>query len=236
MKIELIVKDATPEQVAAIFAMAGAIDTRTAALAPAIASPPLPVAPAPLAPVATAPAAAPAPVAAQYDKLGIPWDQRIHSEKKNFNKDGSWRYRRNLDNAVKASVEAELRASGAVLAAPTPVAPVVASAAPVAVTQPAAPVAPNMHGAPPLPPAVLMPQPVAPNAAPPVPQPVASGVPDYKTLIDNMTAMVTGGKINPANLGAIYAECGVAGPADFMTNENARSLMATKLAALALTP
>src|SRR5690606_8116728 len=47
--------------------------------------------------------------------------ERIHSETRATNKDGTWRYRRNLDAALKAKVEAEIRATlGAAPAAAGP--------------------------------------------------------------------------------------------------------------------
>lgn len=67
-----------------------------------------------LAPAATvalppAPAAVPASAAGERDSAGLPWDERIHSETRKTNADGTWRYRRNLDAGVKAAVTAELK-------------------------------------------------------------------------------------------------------------------------------
>ncbi|MDE2202692.1 MAG: hypothetical protein KGJ38_08190, partial [Burkholderiaceae bacterium] len=71
---------------------------------------------APLAPpaptVPTPPTAAAAPAAApgvELDKNGLPWDPRIHAGTKTKNADGSWRALRGVDEAVKASVEADIR-------------------------------------------------------------------------------------------------------------------------------
>lgn len=55
-------------------------------------------------------------VSKEVDSKGMPYDERIHSSSKATNKDGSWRYRRNLDEATIAQVEAQLR--GTVSAAP----------------------------------------------------------------------------------------------------------------------
>jgi len=70
---------------------------------------------------AAAPAAGNAPVsaptgtsassAATVDKDGIAWDGRVHSETRKLNADGTWRFRRNLDPNVKATVMAELVAA-----------------------------------------------------------------------------------------------------------------------------
>lgn len=43
------------------------------------------------------------------DSRGIPYDARIHASSRNFNKDGSWRNKRGLDDALLNKVEAELR-------------------------------------------------------------------------------------------------------------------------------
>lgn len=43
------------------------------------------------------------------DTAGMPWDERIHSKNKNLNADGTWRAKRNVDGAMKAAVEAELK-------------------------------------------------------------------------------------------------------------------------------
>lgn len=44
-----------------------------------------------------------------YDRAGMPWDKRIHSESRSQNADGTWRKRRGVDAAVIQHVEAELR-------------------------------------------------------------------------------------------------------------------------------
>lgn len=46
----------------------------------------------------------------QLDSDGIKWDERIHSETKSQNKDGTWRLRRNVDKALVDQVIAEQRA------------------------------------------------------------------------------------------------------------------------------
>lgn len=50
---------------------------------------------------------------AELDANGLPWDERIHSSSKNKNQDGTWRYTRGGDVAVRAAVEAELRGGAA---------------------------------------------------------------------------------------------------------------------------
>lgn len=43
----------------------------------------------------------------QLDSEGVAWDERIHSETKNQNKDGTWRLRRGVDKALVDQVIAE---------------------------------------------------------------------------------------------------------------------------------
>lgn len=119
-------------------------------------------------PTGTAPAATSTPGATsgvELDKNGMPHDVRIHSENKAKVQDGSWRYRRNLDPAVKAQVEAELRA---VMALPAGAG---AAPAPNAPSQAPAPSAPHSASAAPVP----TPTPPAPGyAAPAAPSPLPS--------------------------------------------------------------
>lgn len=114
----------------------------------------VPPPPAPTAPTVTTPGH----VSSDVDVNGLPWDHRIHAESKAKIADGSWRSKRNLDPAIKATVEAELRqvmgAPAAIpLAVPTvttqvPAPPVTASSPTTTASRPVAPVAP-----PPAPPA-----------------------------------------------------------------------------------
>lgn len=64
----------------------------------------------------------------KLDSDGIAWDERIHSETKNQNKDGTWRLRRNVDKALVDQVIAEQR--GAATADDTPPPPPAEDAAP----------------------------------------------------------------------------------------------------------
>ena len=66
----------------------------------------------PAAPVALAGAVA-VPATSETDAKGLPWDERIHASSKALLTDGTWRYKRNLDENVRISVEAELRAAKA---------------------------------------------------------------------------------------------------------------------------
>lgn len=55
--------------------------------------------------------------AAELDRDGLPWDQRIHAGSKALNVDGTWRLKRNTDPDLIESVKAELKAA---MSAPGP--------------------------------------------------------------------------------------------------------------------
>lgn len=103
-----------------------AISTAPVSVPPAPAPTPAPVAAAPEAPAAPM---SPAGIAVDHD--GLPWDARIHAGGSAKNADGRWRQKRGLnDAALKARVEAELRAAmgapaAAVASVPVPPTPAV---------------------------------------------------------------------------------------------------------------
>lgn len=61
---------------------------------------------------------------AEFDAEGYPWDERIHSSAKSKTAKGMWKKRKNVDDAVRAAVEAELKGTPASAAPAQPVAPV----------------------------------------------------------------------------------------------------------------
>ena len=64
------------------------------------------------------PIAPPPPLGStELDSNNLPWDARIHAATKAKIADGSWRKKRNLDEALEQSVEAELRS---IMGAPVP--------------------------------------------------------------------------------------------------------------------
>lgn len=179
--------------------------------------PPPPTFPNPFAPPPHVPAQVATPAAPQnmmefgVDSKGLPWDERIHSVSQGTNKDGSWRYRRGVEDAQIEVVEQELLAkmklSGvqpAEVLRPGPVptpppSPVAQVASPLPPIPPPAPVpAPFLQ-----PPVVLqavpqtpIQQPIAPPPAPavaPTPQAPASIAPilsahTVQTFKDNLVA------------------------------------------------
>lgn len=104
---------------------------------------------------------APIGLAPGRDSSGMPWDERIHSKNKTTNKDGTWRYAKGLDDATKAAVEAQLRATAG--APPQPVAAPVMPPVPMPAPAPLMP--PQPVGLPP----VAQPMPIPPQPAPPPP-------------------------------------------------------------------
>ena len=131
----------------------------------------------------------------ELDKNGLPWDGRIHAESKAKIADGTWRSKRNLDPALKAQVEAELRqVMGAAPAAPLgpwpfPPAPSATEAALASpVTAPPAPA-------------------VAPAAAPgEVP---ADARAQFVALVGRASAAIQGQKVTQAEVNQCCVDAGV---------------------------
>lgn len=85
--------------------------------------------------VESAPVITPAAIAAaELDKEGMPWDERIHAGTKTKTAAGIWTKRKGVDDAVREAVTAELRAQYPA-ATPVPTAPAVPT-----ITPPAPPV------------------------------------------------------------------------------------------------
>ena len=148
-----------------------------------------PVPPAPM-PANAAPIAAP-PTAnhaggVELDKHGLPWDGRIHAESKTKITDGSWRKKRNVDPALVATVEAELRQ--VMGAAPAPLAQGVAPA-PTPAPVPVAGAAPSM--------------PAAPGEVP------ADARQQFVGLVGRASAAIQGQKVTQAEVTQICADAGV---------------------------
>ena len=108
------------------------------------------------------------------DSRGIPWDSRIHSANQSVNKDGTWKKRRNVDEALVKEIEKGLTAP--VVPAFVPPMP---SPAPV-VEQPvaAAPALPNLGF------------PAPPAFTPPSPAPVAPVIPALPPVVPQQAPVV----------------------------------------------
>lgn len=116
------------------------------------------------------------------DTAGLPWDERIHSATQGVNKDGTWRYRRGIEDDKIKAVEKELRG----VATPT-----------LQATPPTIPAA--IHT--PTPPTPIQPV-VVPVVAPPMPPPMQA-VPSAhtfdtfrKTLVPTLAKLINEKKLN----------------------------------------
>ena len=123
----------------------------------------------------------------EIDTHGLPWDARIHASTKRKNADGSWTAKRGVDQAVAASVEAELRAL--MSAAPAPAAPAPAAPAPAA------------------------PAPAAPAPAAPAPAADASqnARAQFVALVGRASAAIQSGKVTQAEIAECCTNAGVPG-------------------------
>lgn len=134
----------------------------------------------------------------ELDKNGLPWDERIHAGTKTKLKGGEWKAKKNVEAALVASVEAELRARMA------------ATPAPVAAVDPAAVFGAAVPGVPPAPVIPTAP-PVAPLAPAATVAPLASADPaTFEQLMPRITAAVTAGIMPPTAVGGACAAHGVA--------------------------
>ena len=209
-----------PDEAAAAFGVPPAplaVSTPAIAAASTVAPPP----PANTAPITTTPGVASSAAGAssagvELDSKGLPWDGRIHAESKGKIADGTWRKKRQIDPALVAQVEAELRqVMGAPAAAPlaqgvapvptpvsvaasTTVPPAPTGAVPQPVAPPPAPV--PVAGAAPT-------MPVAPNAAPgEVP---ADARQQFVGLVGRASAAIQGQKVTQAEVNQICADSGI---------------------------
>ena len=179
-------------------------NTSTATPTPAFV-PPAPPAPGMVAPTVSAAAPLTPASVVELDSKGLPWDERIHAGTKSKLKSGEWKAKKQVEAALVASVEAELRAR--VAASPAPVA-AVQDAAAVFAAAPGVPAAP----APFVPPAA----PLAP-AVPAAPS-VSADPTTFEQLMPRITAAVTAGIIAPTAVGAACAAHGVASVVTLQTN------------------
>lgn len=151
--------------------------------------------------MSSAPAASsPVGNASEVDVKGMPHLLEIHSANKSKNLDGSWRYKRGVDDATIAAIESQYKGA---TPAPAPVAPPIL---PPAVTLPplAQPVAPPQVFAP-----VVVAPPV--EVAAPAPTPMASITPAHTlaTFKNNLTELlaqfINEGKINQEYIASLCA-------------------------------
>ena len=171
-----------------------AVSTPAIAAASTVAPPP----PANTAPITTTPGVASSAAGVDLDAKGMPWDNRIHAESKGKIADGTWRKKRNLDPALVASVEAELRQVMGVPAAPLAqgVAP-----APTPVSVAASTIAQSV-------PTGAAPLPVVPPPAPAGEVPAdARGM--FVALVGRASAAIQGQKVTQAEVNQCCADSGI---------------------------
>lgn len=172
------------------------------------------IVPPPAAPAA--PPTAPPAASGERDSKGMPWDGRIHASSKAKVADGSWRYKRGVDDAVIAPIETEIRATLAAPAVavggaapafgahpfqqPEQSAPVVAP--PVASPIPAAPIPPAPVAAAP----VAPPPPAAPVAVPVAPATAMT----YETLMAALPPKIVSSELTASQMQEACEQYGVA--------------------------
>lgn len=84
------------------------------------------------------------------DVRGLPYDSRIHSAGKSKNQDGTWRYRRGIDETIIEKVENEIKSIASPLQT-SMIPPVPVSSAPAMPVMPEVPMAPPMMSVPVMP-------------------------------------------------------------------------------------
>lgn len=119
------------------------------------------------------------PTTVQLDSKGFPWDARIHARPKSFNKDGTWRSKRNVDVALIAGVEAELRK---LMAIPAPI--------------------------PPLAPGAIIPPP-PPASATPAPAATPDMQAEYVALVMQVAALVGSNRLSNEQLSRCFQAVGI---------------------------
>lgn len=179
--------------------------------------PPLPFAPPPP-PVnsATAPAGSTAPensalvsaasVADEFDASGVPFDIRIHQKTRNKKKDGTWKIRKGLDDAIVESVMRELAPRIRIGSQPTVTPAPAGASAPVSL-----PPIPPPPG-----PAFVPPPPPDTAAFAPPPPPATAGAssetqaaPDpFRTLVLKITKARAANRLTPEEVVQSVTGCG----------------------------
>lgn len=157
----------------------------------------------------------------ERDSAGLPWDARIHSETRAKNKDGTWRFRRNLEESFKTFVLAELQ--GAITVSPPPV--IAQEPAPGSVVE----VAP-----------ITVPLP--PPSTVPVPPPPALGVSDstnpevvspaamtFRDLMTKVNRALAAGTLTQPKLVEVCKSVGLDGVVGLATNPGKVGLVAASL-------
>lgn len=166
-----------------------------------------------------------------YDVAGMPWDSRIHGQKRAKKQNGTWKLQRGIDPAFVESVVKDLHSRGLIKSAvpegttihlnksgteaiPPPTLTQDAMARIAALQPPATVILPPESNTVPLPPppsdaaaAGVPPPPVTASVS--IPPPPADGsVSPFKELMDALTAATRAGKITPAQVNLTVQQAG----------------------------
>jgi len=136
------------------------------------------------------------------DAKGLPWDERIHAPAKTLNKDGTWRYKRNVPDDLKDAVENELSE-----ATPTPTPPTPTPPTPT----PPTPTPPTPTPPTPTPPTPTPPTPPTPTPTPPTPTAADDAPQTFVQLIQRVERDIDAGHYTAATTAAVAVEKGLEG-------------------------
>lgn len=140
-------------------------------------------------------AVTPQPGVVEYDSAGLPWDARVHMEKRQKKKDGTWKIRKGIDAAIVSHVVADLFARRQLPSVPLPL------------PLPPTPSATTVSTALPVPP-VPAPMPAAPIATVGNISPVAAGL-SYIELVTRLSKLTQTKKFDVKDLAGILQPLGI---------------------------
>lgn len=133
------------------------------------------------------------------DSAGMPWDARIHQEKKTKKKDGTWKIKKGLDQKILQAVVAEIATRGpASIVPPAPAMVPLPPGATVSLSAVPMPVAPT-----------VLPTPIHTGPVPAPPTLSAGDVFAYRALMDKISDATITGKLDPGVVHNIVQRHGV---------------------------
>lgn len=164
-----------------------------------------------------APGAVDPTLGVELDANGMPWVAEVHAGTKGKNQDGTWKKRKGVSDEARVAGEQKALTHLKATAAPAhtvAAAPVLQTPAIMGGGNLAPGLAPAMPGLPVMP---------ATAALPPV---------SYEQLTELYASLAGNGLIQAQQMVTVYAECGIANPADLGTNETFRRAVYDKLRAI----
>lgn len=146
------------------------------------------------------------------DSRGLPWDERIHSVSQGVNKNGTWRYKRGIEDSMIRNVEQELISQIKAEASEQEHKESASPQVPVVPNVPAIPQVAAVSPAPSMSHLTVVPVAVAPPPIPP-PQPVVPSAHTFETfkatLVPTLAKLVRDGKLDQDYLKQLCAHYGV---------------------------